>query len=579
MKGWTPNWEKTDTKWIFVGMATSGLVIEVLYFWHALGNSSLVMYFATLCVAGSAFAGSSMGRRTTHLYLIVICSVLYYGIYSLSSHGLSYIQSSDGLFHWENAKLILEQGRVPFGHGIPQGTKAYAYSFYPVAHILLATLASFTSVDLVTVVNLFPLVMVMGPILIYAISRRLLGSERIAAVAATVFIFTPGAYPFPSYRYLALILFLVLFLSILSSGVTGRRAVLISGLLAVSIGLCHGVTAVLTVGMMLFLLVSRARRFPFVFRSTFAETRGFALAGYVLVLILAILWSLTVAYPAFSFSLEESQLWQLWFMSSLFSSGVKSYSYMTGFSPLEVYFDFASLICTLFLALVGFVVYLRSRPNRLLLGLLIYTGLLFVLFQAARGISEIADNLAERMWAFLFIGLSLLVGLAVRGSHNRSHAHHFWKAFQAVGLVILLCFSVTGVNLVKSYYEPESPALLNYGESIIGSVRWYENVSSASAIAIGDSPVRDFALSLNRTVFFHWDLYYNSSRIPTTISDLKSEGVHYVFVDHLMSVVQEEPNWRGVIPTASAGDLATIGGSRSLDRVLDNGVVQILLII
>jgi len=550
-----------------------GLIIQYLYGFHAFDNFYSLVFVATILVSAPTLYLILFKPEKSKLQLVFVlaCATFFEGTYFLYAKDFSYVPQHDPLGHWQITKMIMDTGHIPFGNGVYMWSDAFAYSFYPAMHVEIATLSSVTGLPLEGMVKLFPFVFILMTLFMYLFCQSLFGSKQLAAIASFVFAFSLSNYPETSYRFFAMI-FLIAFLFAFVSFLKKKRAkfLVVALLFLFALSVTHHLTLYITLAALVFLYFFDRIPLPFLKY----EKANLRLSVIGLFVTIGILW------PIFFAGIITAQHFQV--LAQIFSFVGKPYAIYSGrgYTGFEVYFDIITIFLVIMLGFLGFLEYRKTTTSKFFMGIFIYFSLLFSVFYIISSANPSFANLASRSWSFLLIGISPLVGYFLSKQRVSKSQK---KAIAVVGFFILLGFSLASMDTLKNYFDHrfEEDAgyaidLRGYGERVYASVQWYSISGNTSQLLVGDRYVVTYGRSLSLNMEDKTDLLVNTSALNGNLSELKIEGVRYIFEDGLMSV---QPEFFGLTSNETGQTVITfqtVPASETWNTVYENGLVDIL---
>jgi hypothetical protein len=567
------------------------MTIETAFYFHFFGD---LWWIVILCVTlpGAAAAGSIFftDRRNFNMLLIVLASLCVNIIYLLYTTGFSYLPTRDAIYHFQVVNMILQAGQVPFGAGIGE---AWEYSYYPLFHILTAATSLVTGAAPLTVLVSFSLLTLMYPVLAYLLTKRIFKSDKIALLAALVYVYEPAAYPNTGYRLLAMIFFyffLVYFFR--QEKLEAKHVILAVVFLLVLSGTNH-LAFYFMLGLVILLYCANYFRIPtWLARDIEIRSYRFSSTNFCLVLVAGLVWGSLVALAVSGLHLKE--LWYVYFFGLL--SGEEAPRNIGFFSPaysiLETTFISVTLFMVVLIGLIGFLSYVRTDvADKRFTTYATYFAAFFFLGFATRNFNETAYAIWARLWEPFFLAVSISFAyFAVRVSRIGIRSRivrpridrNLGKAFF---MIVVVCLSISyGLviprELIDFQFERQRGVIIDMrgeGSLVYRSAVWFSEHASKHYAAIADSPIHDFLEGyFGATVVYSWSTYTNPSSLREYLESSEGANVRYLFVDQLLAQYDESPTMLTYVKAVARENLILLTATQSC--VYNNGLVQLCYI-
>jgi len=552
---------------------TLGIIVGTLYFSHMIGNDSTIFFYAMLLVVCPTVYAIFTFKGKFTMALLFMAGFFVQSLYFLYAKDFSYIPPRDADFHFQVIYLILKNGFIPFGQG--RGL-ALAYSYYPAMHLLVAYASMLTGIDPMLILKLSPLIYAHAFLAMYLFTRIFFKSELIALVATFIFIFTPGEYPMPSYRFFATcFLLLMLFCIFIYQDTKKLRYLLCASVLLSALSFSHHLTIYLALALIIFLYVIGRSSIPIFVKSV----RPVSISSELL-LFLTLLGSIWTAFVAYDLTTMQASIAQEW-LSMFYYFPARPF--FTFFSPThtvyEQVFILFSVLGVLYLAFLGVLTYLkREVSDGRLLWLSAFLFMVASVLMIVRNLNETVENLSIRALGKFFISASIFAGYYATSRATKV------RLKTLLMVVLLLCFAIASIDLFpREFYnfqwEQQRGIIMplrGYGEKVFHGVKWFNGYANSSYSAVGDMPIHDLGGQFGLRIIYDWNVYNSSDYVKNNRANFKFQ---YIFVDKLLAMYDQSPTYRTYITRVNEVDLDYLGSSKYCNRIYDNSLVQVLQIL
>jgi len=549
---------------------TLGIIVGTLYFSHMIGNDSTIFFYAMLLVVCPTVYAIFTFKSKFALFLLFITGFFMQSIYFLYAKDFSYIPPRDADFHFQIIYLILKNGFIPFGQG---RSLALAYSYYPAMHLLVAYASMLTGVDPMLLLKVSPLIYVLAFLAMYLFTKIFFKSELVALVTTFIFIFTPGEYPMPSYRFLATcFLLLMLFCIFIYQDTKKLRYLLCASVLLSALSFSHHLTLYLALALMIFLYVIGRSSIPIFVKSV----RPVSISSELL-LFLTLLGSIWTAFVAYNLTTMQASIAREWISLFYYFPARPSFHF---FSPMQTIYEqvfiLLSVLGVLYLAFIGFLTYRkREVGDGRLLWLSVFLLIVASVFMVARNLNETVESLSIRALGKFFISASIFAGYYATSRATKV------RLKTLLMVVLLLCFAIASVDLFpREFYNFQweqqrgiVTPLRGYGEKVFHSVKWFNGYVNSSYSAVGDMPIHDLGGQFGLRIIYNWNVYNSSEYVKNNRATLNFQ---YIFIDKLLAMYDQSPTYRTYITRVNEANLDNLGSSKYCNRIYDNGLVQVL---
>jgi len=562
-------------------VSSLGVLLEFLYYAHMIDNYwPMLSIVATLLVAFPAlYTILFIKGRSLNLFLIFVLALFVQSMYFLYSKDFSYVPPVDPIYHLQTIDIIANSNGIPLGEG--KGF-AYAYSYFPGTHILLAAITMITGVDSITILKISTLLYLIIPFIFYSFVRAVFRSERIAQLASVIFIFVPMQFPQPHYKFLGMVFLLLYLCSLFSLQERGERKYLflvLTTLTALSVS--HPLTLYVMLGMVAFSSIS-----SYLPQSlTRIKFSWFSNRLTLITLAIGSLWPLYVAY-VLSFKHVN---WIAQWATMIFEQEQPLVPYIPStYTVFEQIFVPASFSSVLVLGFLGFLLYIRGKNyNARFTVMTIYFFTSFILLYINRH-QSIWISFRAFLWLFL-TAAPLAAYFIVCFERCRRLSKHTINKAHFLFFFVLLSFVLSAVdafprNFYDFNYQCERDTVMDmrgFGERLFNSVKWYGRFGGEVRYAIGDRSVKDLVghfSSLDDTILIDYDVYL---RPKEHIQLLSVRRIKFVFTHDVMALLYPRTTWEffeyANVVKVDVSNLTYLRTSDPLlNRAYDNGLAQVL---
>jgi len=255
------------------------------------------------------------------------------------------------------------------------------------------------------------------------------------------------------------------------------------------------------------------------------------------------------------------------------------------FTPVERYMTFFTIALSLFLALIGFVIYLKHKKYRIfLLETIIYFGVITAISVIL--VFTTYNFVLRRILSFSFIGFSPMIAISLGLSNDFLKKIAFPKLKTMLAICILALMLITEVTLiVPSSRFPNLNEDEHKPQSTLSAALWLEKFGTFKPYGahepqcISGPFIYDLFNSFAYIPFYmNYSFIYkvfNASRLTESdLQDLKSRSIYYIISSKTFTKYPLGFDTYLIYPPISYNKIHKFDYDISLNRIHDNDVVE-----
>lgn len=538
---------KVNKIYIFMIVYLAGIILLGTTYYFAYNTNFYNIYFwlSMLIIGFSVFIpliDQDISENYKITFLFLFGTALYImKILSSTSH----FHFQDELYTFETTQLIYKSGNINVD------TNFQMSKYYPGLELLTVSLKNFTEFDIFSLAKiLIGIIHSISLIFVYYFLRNISSSEKLAAIGTFIYSTNPLYIFFDSlFAYESLGIFFVILLLYMISKLSKDRSIKLSILIIIVLStliISHHFSSYMFILFLLVLFViqnyNNVERRSQYFQKSYVK--------YLLILTITLVYgwikyfaNATVIYMADNFFSRFNKIFDL----SVFDLTKKNIFIQSLLPRYEFIIDtyiYVPLILLLSVTGVYFYISKQKRDeqmkdaNNLTYALIIYGPIIYILSLVL--IPTPVAELAERMWGFLYIGLSFFIAISLIEIIMRRSMNKI-SLFICIAIIIIAGISIGNkpIHRVPDLLEPK---LVSGAGSMTTDVYyaadWFRENFGMYNMMAGDRTTATIFSSYGGqdTEKWHsWEIFLPQKIDINVTSHIEQLYIKYIVIDNRMS--------------------------------------------